>query len=642
MSTPVSPSQSLNQSQAEAANKVVEEALGTPAIQEVITNTMAAATHDGAFDQNGFTQNLIANLEQFPAIAAQPGLSGAILSKFLEMMQRQQAAAVATPSVSALSSGAVIAGVAAPSEKDEKYKFWVSRRIQRPGTIRPGTVAGVSKLVRKNQYKDDLRELHKLGVNDFSKKLSELVDYDHAILRWGSTFARHGIDQEGGRLIVPYKITTDRIENGKVVLDKNGRAEKQRDETERHYELSWEEFGQFVAHRDHALRSVIDWLKSRRSFGSSKGNPPDHEFKLQNAIIYVNATFREWWSREKFGALDGELREGLLRASKGLDSTVNENQGAISGVLDQKAGDESYRTVMTMLGLSDTTLLAEGFTTVAAVSLLRTAVKTATGLIIGTDQNGQLGVIQEHPGGLAGTLEAWVKKTPEYPQIKDRIKGINKVLSASLAMNETFAAMPTSRHYAQAYTKGGSIMPGKHASVPLPAGERKNTFQVLNELYNPDLFPIEAAVIAKKRAAAAKKKRYTIPSLQPNQFVSTNIGSFLYLNGDLISSFTDGSPQALARYEQLKAAAASGAPAPVTLLSLVNDRINKVEAGSSHILKVLLRESRYIRNFYSSHWRKEKDRPDTVARIYNTLVELHAFPDVLVEYKLTAQDITVG
>lgn len=633
MSAELTPEQ-LQQVQAQVA-----QVLNTPEYQNSIEAAFRDSTSTGSFDSVKFGQDL---LRTFGGSTDLAGIAFQLLTEnsFAKLQEitsaveaRRRAAGLATPGATPLSASASTQRVATAKSagKSGQYDFWLSRRITRPGTVRAGTVSGASKKTRQELYKNDLARLHELGINDFKKKLGEKIQFDHAILRWGQTFARHGVDRKEGKLTVNYTISKDKLDaSGRPEKDKNGKTKKV-DVPGGTFTLSYEEFLQFVAHNDHATRSIEDWLKSRRSHGGARANPHDYEFKLQNAIIYVNNAFRTWWANEVFGSIDAEFRQGLARAAMGLDPSVNHDLGAPTGTVVDAGGDAAYKAVMAKLGLpSGSTLLSQGFTTVAATSLIRIAIKSARGVIV--DEQGNISFTGETEG-LAGVLAQYFARTTNQPA--DSLK---KVLSCSSAMLSTFARMTASRQYGPSKTKSGASIKGKHVTVSQDRSNPKTTFQALGELYDARLFPEEAAAFQAKVEKAAKKGRSLfVPS--PNLFYSSNIGSLLYLNGDLISSFTDGTAEASAKVAELQGLAASGDKSAALMIELIQDRVAKVGPESSDLLRVLLRESRYIRMFYSTHWRKEKDIPGTVTQIYNTLVASHAFPEILQQYGLSAEDI---
>lgn len=648
-----SPSQPLNQQQAQHLQDLQTEAgriLNDSQYQDTILTALQQSQPDGNLDTNAFLQRLVSAVNGNADLATTlfnnlVADNGAVLNQIAAASNARAAAraqSVSTPGLIAPSTSAAAAALsssrsAVGGEKNKKrYDFWISRRIARPGTVKPGTVSGVSKKDRKDAYKADLAELHELKINDFKKKLTRMNEYKHALIHWGSAFARHNVDRKGGKLSVEYDIRKPRIDSttgkiaktdkGKNIYDKAGTSD---------FTLTWEEYTEFVNHSDHVTRSVEDWLKSRRYHGEG-GTAPDYEFELQNAIIAVNPTFRRWWSTEVFGTLNDELRQGLARASMGLDPSVmldpktkvEDPHATAVGFADPASGDDAYKAVIGSVGGSaGQTLLDYGIATVSAISLLRTAVKTAQGVIIGSD--GNLAYAGQQPG-LAGVFDAWKAATGG-----ERSANLNKVLSSSLAMVQSFGILPTSRSYArQAKNSRGGKVTFKEVSVYVP---ESSTFNALAARLDATRFPEQNAKFLEKLTKAKKKGRSLfVPS--PNTFYSNNIGSFLYLNGDLISSYIKGA-DAGAKQAALAQNAAAGDATSILLKAVVDARTGGHTPLDSNILRVLLRESRYIRNFYSSHWGVKEEPTSTVTQIYNLLIREHAFPEVLQKHKLGSADL---
>lgn len=650
-----SPSQPITQEQAQHNLDLQTEAgriLNDPQYQDTILTAVQNSQPTGSLDTNLLHQQLLGAVNGNMDLATTLFNSlfadnGAVLNQIAAASNARAAAraqSVSTPGLVAPSTSASVAALSSAKSSSgaemnkKRYDFWVSRRIARPGTVKPGTVSGVSKQDRKAAYKADLAELHERSLNDFKKELSRMNKYKRALIHWGAAFARHGVDRKGGKLTVAYDVKKPRIdaatgkplknEKGKIIQDKVGTSD---------FDLTWEEFGEFVAHSDHVTRSVEDWLKSRRYHGEG-GTAPDYEFELQNAIIFVNPTFRQWWLNEVFGSVNDELRQGLARASMGLDQSVmldpktkvEDPHATAVGTVDPATGDDAYRAVIGAVGgQAGATLLDYGITTVAAISLLRTAVKTAQGIIIGSD--GNLAYAGQQPG-LAGVFDAWKASTGG-----ERSVNLNKVLSSSLAMIQSFGIKPTSRSYTRVHksTRGGKTT-FKEETVYVP---ETSTFNALAARLDAARFPEQhAKFLEKSKKAMSKGRALFVPS--PNTFYSNHLGSFLYLNGDLISSYTKGS-DAAAKQTALAQNAAAGDASSILQQNVIKDRLADANPLTSHILRVLLRESRYIRSFYSSRWGVKEEPTSTVTQIYNLLIREHAFPEIVQKHGLGHQDLSI-
>lgn len=521
-------------------------------------------------------------------------------------------------------AGESSAGVVSQGGKTRVRYFHTALRGKRPGTVKPGTNARLEKKQAKDLHRSKLLEIKKLGINDLVSRFKDQYDLHKALGKWLARFVKYGANVSGGQITIKnLPSETDEIDpsTGKVARDEKGHKKKVVVAgSSQNYSVTWEQWNKVDDFYKLVLRGNIDFIRAMKTTKAGR-TAPDHEFRLQNALIFLHSTFVNWIKNERFGDLDADFRENLLLASQGnlTDQRYTDrvdDEGNHHPVYDQSSGGDDGDVYAQALAaaqqaLNDTgdasrfnkgnqSMLSLGFTTSLIQFLLRIALKKSTSM------NGFTPLI----GATKKSLE---KFNAENPSKSNPIEpGIERLVESSGAMVQHFYSEASAREYAVDET---STEPKDHKTVLNTSGV--STFGAIGNLFTLGsnglpLFPKDYLKRQEDIRKAQKGKRYKIKAPNVAAFEANDIIRILYLNGFTLSFLKNEADKD-----------------PRSAYARIYALLRPEEAGLTAIRRVVLRESRFIHNFYSYHFKKAVvEEPKSVQQIYHFLQKQGFFKEL--------------